>query len=199
MIAYLEGKLAEKHPTHFVLDVGGVGLFVHIPESSYDVAQAVGDRIKILTHLHVREDALALYGFSTEAERDVFELLIGVSGIGPPMARNILSGISIGDFKQFVAAEDARGLMQIKGVGQKMAQRLILELRDKIGAIAPEGAEDLPPIEGEAVNILEEAAAALTGLGATPLQARKVVARVIQADGGGLSVEEVIKRSLRQV
>lgn len=199
MITHLEGKLAEKNPTHFVIEVGGVGLLVHIPESSYDVSQAVGDRIKMLTYLHVREDALALYGFSTEAERDLFEILIGVSGIGPPMAQRILSGMSIADFKQFVLAEDARGLMRIKGVGQKMAQRLILELRDKMGAIVPDAGEDGVPMDGKAMSVLEEATTALVGLGATPLQARKVVAQVFRGEGEGLSVEEVIKRSLRQM
>ena len=199
MITHLEGKLAEKNPTHFVIDVGGIGLLVHIPESSYDISQAVGDRIKMLTHLHVREDALALYGFSTEAERDLFEILIGVSGIGPPMAQRILSGMSIADFKQFVLTEDARGLMRIKGVGQKMAQRLVLELRDKMGAIVPDAGGDAVPMDGKAMSVLEEAATALVGLGATPLQARKIVAQVLKGEGEGLSVEEVIKRSLRQI
>ncbi|MCZ6633157.1 MAG: Holliday junction branch migration protein RuvA [bacterium] len=199
MIAYLEGKLAEKNPTYFVIEVGGVGFLVHIPESSYDASQAVGDRIKMLTHLHVREDALALYGFSTEAERDLFEILIGVSGIGPPMAQRILSGMSIVDFKRFVLAEDARGLMQIKGIGQKMAQRLVLELRDKMGAIVPDAGEGAVPMDGKAMSVLEEATTALVGLGATPLRARRVVVQVLRGESEELSVEEVIKRSLRQI
>ena len=199
MISYLEGKLAEKHPTHCVIDVGGIGLHVNIPLSSYDAIQEVGASVRVLTHLHVREDALALYGFSTAAERELFELLIGVSGIGPPMAQRILSGISIADFKRLVVGEDARGLTRIKGVGQKLAQRLILELKDKIGVIVPEDPGVGDDLEGGSLDLLEEATAALIGLGANPLQARKVVTQVIHGGDGALAVEEIIRRALRRI
>jgi len=119
MIAFLEGGLVEKHPTHVIVDVQGVGYHVNISLSSYESLEVVDDRIKVLTHLHVREDAMTLYGFSSMAERDLFELLIGVSGIGPPMALKILSGIPIVDIRRLILGEDATGLTRIKGIGQK--------------------------------------------------------------------------------
>jgi Holliday junction DNA helicase RuvA len=197
MISYLEGRLAAKSPTHFIVDVGGVGLYVHIPLSSYDTAQEIGETIRVLTHLNVREDAMTLYGFMTEAERDLFEMLISVSGIGPPMAQQILSGVSIVDFQRLVLAEDVKGLTRIKRIGQKLAQRLVLELKDRVGAVVPEGVEEV--VEEGALGQLDEATAALIGLGANPLQARKVVTRVIQEDGDGMAVEEVIRLALKRI
>jgi Holliday junction DNA helicase RuvA len=198
MIAYLEGRLAEKHPTHFIIDIGGVGFHVQVPLSSYEDIDVVDGTVKVLTHLHVREDVMALYGFATMAERDLFELLIGVSGIGPPMALKILSGTPISDFKRMVAAEDSKGLTRIKGVGPKLAQRLVLEIRDKIDSIAPEA------FRSDAIglvdpDILAEATAALAGLGANPVQARKVVATVLQDMGDDATIEQVIKRALRSI
>ena len=197
MIAFLEGRLAEKHPTYFVIEVGGVGFYVQIPLSSYDAAKEVGSKVKILTHLHVREDAMALYGFATGSERDLFELLISVAGIGPPMALKVLSGTSIADFKRLISGEDVRGLTRIKGIGQKLAQRLVLELRDRIGAVPSEEVEGV--VDAGAIDRMDEATAALIGLGANPLQARKVVTQVLQADGDGLPVEEIIKRALKGI
>ena len=198
MISFLEGRLAARSPTHFIIDVGGVGFHVHIPLSSYDASREIGATLKVLTHLHVREDAMALYGFATEAERDLFKMLISVSGIGPPMAQNILSGVSIVDFCRLVAVEDAKGLTRIKGIGQKLAQRLVLELKERIGLISPEeGIAEA--IEGAALDLQEEATMALIGLGANPLQARKAVGQVIRADGDGLPVEQVIRRALKRI
>ena len=195
MIRYLEGKLVAKAPTQLVVDVGGVGFHVEIPVSSFEAFPEPGDKATVLTHLHVREDVLALYGFATEVEREVFELLISVSGIGPPMAQRILSGVSIADFRRQVAAEDVKGLTRIKGVGQKLAQRLVVELRDRIGSI--DAAEPGTDVDPESVDQLEEAVLALVGLGSNPLQARKVVAQVLKDDGDGMPVEELIKRALK--
>ena len=119
MIAFLEGRLVEKHPTHVIVDVQGVGYHVNISLSSYESLSVEDGRVNILTHLYVREDAMTLYGFASVSERDLFERLIAVSGIGPPMALKILSGIPIADFRRLVAAEDAKGLTRIKGIGQK--------------------------------------------------------------------------------
>lgn len=198
MISYLEGRLVEKHPTHFVIDIQGVGYLVHVPLSSYEAIQVVDEKVKVLTHLHVREDIMALYGFATMAERDLFEMLIGVSGIGPPMALKILSGTPIADFKRMIAAEDSKGLTRIKGVGPKLAQRLVLEMRDKVDTISP---EDFNPDTASKADpdILDEATAALAGLGTNPVQARKVVATVLQDLGEDVSIEEVIKKALRSI
>ena len=198
MIAFLEGELVEKHPTHVLINVNGVGYHVNIPLSSYESLEVIDERAKVLTYLHVREDVMALYGFASMAERDLFVLLIGVSGIGPPMALTILSGIPISDFRRLIAAEDARGLTRIKGIGQKLAQRLVLEMKDKINQISPE--EFTPDAVGQAdPDILDEAAAALAGLGANPVQARKIVATVLAEMGDDAPIEEVIKRALKSI
>ncbi len=198
MIAYIEGQLSEKNPAYMVIDVGGVGFHIHIPMSSYNETQALHEKVKLLTHLHVREDALSLYGFATVSERDLFKLLIEVSGIGPPMAQKILSGVAISDFKRMIASEDDKGLTRIKGIGQKLAQRLILELKDKIDLIASD--DFRPDFVGAAdQGLLNEATSALVGLGINPIQARRVVATVLKDLGDDVAIETVIKRALRSL
>src|SRR5205823_6640730 len=135
MITFLYGKLVESLPTQVTVDVSGVGYEVLIPLSSYDKLPQPGQEFKLLTHLVVREDAHLLYGFMSAAERDLFRLLINtVSGIGPKIALNILSGIPVTAFRGAVAAGDVKSLSQISGVGKKTAERIVVELRDKIGA-----------------------------------------------------------------
>ena len=195
MIDFVEGRLAVCSPTHLVVEVGGVGLHLNIPLSSFDTSKNPGDTARYLTHLHVREDVLALYGFATDMEREVFRLLIGVSGIGPPMAQKILSGIALNDFVGLVQAEDAKGLTRIKGIGPKMAQRLVLELKDRVGDIGVDGSA--PAAEDGDSSLVAEATAALIGLGANAAQARKIVEQV--AESGDLTVEEIIKEALRKI
>ena len=197
MIDYVSGKLAENAPTHVVIDVGGMGIHLNTSLSSFETARKVGDPVRLFAHLHVREDVLALYGFSTDAERTLFRLLIGVSGIGPPMAQKILSGISIGDFRQLVLAGDAKGLTGIKGIGQKIAQRLVLELKDRVMAVDAD--TTMPAGDAGSVEVAEEAVSALIGLGANPGQARRVVSEVIEEQDGDVSVEVVIKAALRSI
>src|ERR1035437_3144464 len=135
MITFLSGKLVEALPTQVVVDVNGVGYEVLIPLSSFDKIPAPGQPVKLLTQLVVREDAHILYGFATAAERDLFRLLINnVSGIGPKTALNILSGMNAVAFRGAVASSDVKSLSQISGVGKKTAERIVVELRDKIGA-----------------------------------------------------------------
>ena len=195
MIDFVEGKLASSSPTHLIVDVGGVGLLLNIPLSSLDPSKRVGDQVRLFTHLHVREDVLALYGFATEPDRALFRLLIGVSGIGPPMGQKILSGISLTEFVELVATGDAKGLTRIKGIGPKMAQRLILELKDRVDDIGIKCTEGL--VAGASSSIESEATAALVGLGANPAQARRIVDQV--AAKGDLTVEEIIKEALRNI
>ena len=196
MIDFVEGKLASFTPTHLVVEVGGVGLLLNIPLSSFDTSCKAGDKVRYFTHLHVREDVLALYGFKTEDERSVFRLLIAVSGIGPPMAQKILSGISLNEFVGLVEAGDAKGLTRIKGIGQKIAQRLVLELKDRVGDIGVQGVEGKTDGDGGSA-LVAEAVAALVGLGANAGQARRIVEEV--AAKGDLSVEEIIKEALRKI
>ena len=197
MIWYLEGTLAHKNPTHLVIDVGGVGYSVNIPLSCYDRVGEVGTRIRVLTYLHVQEDALELFGFLAEEERELFEVLIGISGVGPKLAQAILSGMSVMDFKRAVAAEDVKMLTSIPRVGKKMAQRLVLELRERFGAEAFPKAVAPGSTAGE-ISPAEEAVLALVSLGSEPAGARRVVAQVLKREGENLSVEEIIKAALRQ-
>src|SRR5215475_11130423 len=135
MITFLHGKLIEALPTQVTVEVHGVGYEVLIPLSSYDKLPQPGHEIKLLTHLSVREDAHVLYGFMSAAERELFRLLINtVSGIGPKIALNVLSGMNPTAFRGAVANGDVRALSQISGVGKKTAERIVVELRDKFGA-----------------------------------------------------------------
>src|SRR5579871_1289061 len=135
MITFLHGKLVESLPTQAIVDVHGVGYEVLIPVSSHAKLPALGAEVHLLTHLVVREDAHTLYGFMTSAERELFRLLINtVSGIGPKIALNVLSGISVTAFRGAVANGDVKALSQISGVGKKTAERIVVELKDKVGA-----------------------------------------------------------------
>src|SRR5687768_11082617 len=132
MITFLEGTLVEALPTHIVIGVHGVGYHVLIPLSSYDKLPPVGQQLKILTHLQIREDAHVLFGFMSHAERDLFRLLVNnVSGIGPKTALDILSGTSVANFKSAVVSGDAGLLSKTKGIGKKTAERIVVELKDK--------------------------------------------------------------------
>src|SRR6195256_6637767 len=134
MITFLDGKLVAALPTQAIVKVGGVGYEVLIPLSSYDKLPAVGQPVHILTHLHVREDAHILYGFMTAAERDLFRLLVNhVSGIGPKLALAVLGGMSVSNFKAAVVNNDVVSLSKISGVGKKTAERMVLELKDRVG------------------------------------------------------------------
>jgi Holliday junction DNA helicase RuvA len=141
MISTLQGTLLSKTPTELVIDVGGVGYGVQIPLSTFEATGDVGSTVKLHTHLHVREDVLQLYGFASVQERTVFRMLVSVSGVGPRMAQGILSGSSVSEFKSHITQGDFSALTAIPGVGKKMAERLIVELREKV-----ERAESEPPI-----------------------------------------------------
>src|ERR1700741_3207627 len=137
MITFLDGKLVNALPTQAIVDVGGVGYEVFIPLSSYDKLPSVGQPIRILTHLAVREDAHVLFGFMTAAERDLFRLLVNnVSGIGPKLGLAVLSGMSVTNFKAAVVSADITALSKISGLGKKTAERIVLELKDKVGVAA---------------------------------------------------------------
>src|SRR6202011_1284147 len=137
MITFLDGKLVSALPTQATVDVNGVGYEIFIPLSSYEKLPAVGQPIHILTHLAVREDAHVLYGFMSAAERDLFRLLVNnVSGIGPKLALAVLSGMSVNNFKAAVVNSDVASLARISGLGKKTAERIVLELKDKVGIAA---------------------------------------------------------------
>ena len=137
MIARITGKLVECEITEAVIDVGGVGYAITIPMSTYDKLPRVGETVTLLTHHHVREDAMVLFGFATAAERQLFRLLQTVSGVGPKVAIGILSGVAVEVFCQLIAAADIKGLSKLNGVGKRTAERLVVELKDKVAAVAP--------------------------------------------------------------
>ncbi len=199
MITFLDGKLVSALPTQAIVDVGGVGYEVFIPLASYDKLPAVGQPVRILTHLHVREDAHVLYGFMTPAERDLFRLLVNnVSGIGPKLALAVLSGMSVKNFKAAVVNSDIASLSKISGLGKKTAERIVLELKDKLGvAAAWEAASTMhaPTPEQEQAN---EAVLALIALGYKQIDAHKAV-RELQEKGEARAAEDLVKLALKRM
>lgn len=195
MISFVSGKLVEKTPAYVVVETNGVGFKLWIPLSSYQALGEVGESVCVLTHLHVREDVLQLFGFATPEERDLFQLLISVTGVGPRLAQGILSGISVEEFKQSVRNQDINMLTSAPGVGKKTAERLVLELREKIGESITEG----PLIPQHAVSPAgEEAVLALVSLGYKRTRAQELVQGVLREESS-LAVEEVIRRVLRRM
>jgi Holliday junction DNA helicase RuvA len=190
MIASVRGRLMEKHPTRVVVETGGVGLDVHVPLPTSRTLGAPGDSVFLRTHLVVREDALTLYGFSTDEERRFFQKLIGVSGIGPKIALSALSGPPLGDLVAALRAGDVTVLTRLPGIGRKTAERMVLELKD--GLIEFEGgpaATGRPRHEADAV-------AALVSLGYGRAVAEKAVARGREQGPEADTVEEMVRRAL---
>ena len=196
MISSLRGKLIQKTPTHLVMDVNGVGYAVHIPLSSYQRIGPVDSELQLLTYLHVREDILQLYGFATEGERDLFQMLIAISGIGPKLAQSILAGISVEDFKQAIIDTNFDVLLAVSGIGRKTAQRLMVELKEKFGDVGEDFTAITPSKQIDA-TFVEEAILALVSLGYKKTKAKVAVQKVLEQSSETLPVEEVIKRALR--
>ena len=199
MITFLNGRLMSALPTQAIVDVNGIGYEVFIPLSSYDKLPGAGEPIHLLTHLAVREDAHVLYGFMTPAERDLFRLLVNnVSGIGPKLALAVLSGMSVNNFKAAVVNSDVVALAKISGLGKKTAERIILELKDKLGVAAAweaATAAHAPTPEQEQAN---EAVLALIALGYKQVDAHKAV-RELQTRGEAKSAEELVKLALKKI
>jgi Holliday junction DNA helicase RuvA len=199
MITFLHGKLVEALPTQVIIDVGGVGYEALIPLSSFDKLPPPGQGVKLLTQLVIREDAHTLYGFMTAAERELFRLLVNtVSGIGPKIALNILSGMNPVAFRGAVANGDVKSLSQISGVGRKTAERIIVELRDKIGAAgaweAASARHALSP-EDQKVN---DAALALMALGFKQVEAHDAIRAAHTMLGAKATVEELVRVCLKK-
>jgi Holliday junction DNA helicase, RuvA subunit len=200
VITFLHGRLTHALPTQATIDVNGVGYEVFIPLSSYDKLPAVGQSFEILTHLHVREDAQVLYGFVTTAERDLFRLLVNhVSGIGPKLALAVLSGMSVTSFKAAVVNKDVAALSKISGLGKKTAERIVLELKDKLGVAAAwevASAEQARTPEQEHAN---EAVLALIALGYKQVDAHKAVRQLQEKEGADKSAEELVRLALQRL
>jgi Holliday junction DNA helicase RuvA len=193
MITQIKGKLVEKNPTQVVVDCNGIGYEINI--SLYTFSSLSSDEnIKLFTHLQVREDAHILYGFFTVLERAVFRLLISVSGIGTSTARTMLSSLTPVEIQQAIATEDVPTIQGVKGIGLKTAQRVIIELKDKIKSL--QGTDEIPVFKSNTIK--EETLSALEVLGYSRKASEKVVDKLIQGDPGS-SVEELIKSALNKL
>ena len=195
MITHLHGQLAETSPTRVVVDCHGVGYEVFIPVSSYAKLPVVGAEVKLLTYHHVngQDGTQQLFGFATPEEREMFLLLISISGIGPKLGCNILSSASLTGLRNAIASGDTKTLSSLRGIGKKTAERLVVELKDKIGeadvgvGIAPVTRD---PKQADAV-------AALVSLGYKPADAQKAIAAVSATAGQDATVEELVRAALR--
>ena len=196
MIVFLDGVLAEKEPTRVVVDVGGVGYEAAIPLSSYDRLPAVGQRVRILTVPVVREDAHLLFGFMTAEERELFLLLTSVNCIGSKLGLAVLSGLSVRDLKAAIAAGDVKRLSGISGIGKKTAERLVLEMRDKLGKGVLAEALTADRAAGPADAKLRDAYLALVSLGYKPADAQRMVKDVAVQIAPDSSLEDVLRKVL---
>ena len=194
MINYVKGKLAHKDPAYVVIDVNGIGYQIGI---SLNTFSAIGgnENIKLHTYFHVKEDIQALYGFYEENEREIFKALISISGIGPKSALIVLSTLSPEELKQAIMMEDVKTIQSVKGIGAKTAQRVVLELKDKVGKLDAQGSLN---ISANTYNTTKyEALSALTTLGIAKTSAEKAIDKFLKQAGGEASVENIIKAVLK--
>lgn len=204
MIGRVRGILAEKHAPDVLVDVNGVGYDVQVPMSTIYQLPALGQEVSLHTHLVVREDAQLLYGFYSQQERRMFRSLIKVSGVGPKMALAILSGMAVDEFVRTVRGNDIAGLTRMPGIGRKTAERLIVEMKDRL----EEWGEDIgtPDYAGNAAEaaptekqLSHEAEAALVALGYKPAEAMRIIAKALRADPTLNSSDELIRQALRSM
>ena len=200
MIAQLAGKLAYKQPNNAIIDVGGVGYEVTIPVTTFYVLGEIGSDVALKIHTHVREDALLLYGFATSRDKELFLKLISVSGIGPKVAITMLSGMQAPELITAIQKNDLGRLTAIPGVGRKTAERVVVELRDKLGKItlAEEELAAMPESSAADMTIQEDTIAALIALGYPKPLAEKSVAAAMREDGE-MTIQAVLKRSLKRL
>lgn len=192
MYDFLEGKIERVNPTEVVINVNGVGYLLHISLNTFEEIKHQQE-LRILTHLVVKEDSHSLYGFSNAEERDLFLKLISVNGVGTATARMILSALSVSEVISAITNSNIAMLKSVKGIGPKAAQRLIVELQDKLGNIGG----DLLAGVGSNASAMEEAIEALVALGFTRNTVQKAVLKISKAEGNNLATEELIKKSLQ--
>ena len=194
MIAYIDGALVEKSPTHAIIDCGGVGYFLNISLNPYSRLPDKGS-LKLHVHEVIREDSRTLFGFADESERQVFRLLISVSGVGASTARMILSALTPQQLSNVILTDDVAALKAVKGIGAKSAQRIIIDLRDKIGKEEISADFSMPQNN----TSREEALSALVMLGFPKNKAAKAVDKTLKSEGADISVEQLVKLSLKNL
>jgi Holliday junction DNA helicase RuvA len=199
MIARLEGNVLYKSPEYAILNVNGVGYQVFIPLSTFYELPEADSPVSLHIYTHLREDVLQLYGFKTMAEKIMFMSLISISGIGPKLAVNILSGIAVAELEQAILLGDVSRIIGIPGVGKKTAERMVIELRDKIGKKTPESYPATTPVTAENTRLYADAVSALVNLGYKKAAAEAALARVEMENKGLFSLEELLKQVLKVI
>lgn len=200
MIANIKGILIQKSVSSLVIDVQGVGYRVFVPLSTFYELPDIGLPVSLKIHTHVKEDAIQLFGFRTSEEKDVFQLMISVSGIGPKLATNILSGIAAPDLARAVCAEDLKKLVGIPGIGKKTAERMIFELKEKLQKVVHLEEEPTPGAgEDPGERVKEDAISALINLGYRGNVAKGAVEKVIEKSEGDLALENLLKKALKML
>ncbi len=196
----LTGKIAEKTPVAVILEVNGVGYEVRVSLSTFSSLPNLGEIVKLFTHFVVREDAQLLYGFATEEEREAFRLLISISGIGPKLAITLLSGVTLPELKRAIQEKNTPVLTAISGIGQKTAERVIVELKDKIGKAEIPAGKEISHDSGVSDQMVEDSVLALVSLGYTKPKAKEAIQKTLKTMlGKKPSVEEIIRNALKHV
>jgi len=195
MIGQLRGRLAEKRPNQVLVDVGGVGYLVQVPLSTYAALGELHTEVTLLIHTHVREDALALYGFVSAREKHFFEILLSASGVGPTLALKILSGMSVEELVPAIRGSDLARLTRIPGVGRKTAERMVVELKDKLEAVT---AETEKPAASSPAGIEADVVSALVNLGYEGRAAETAVAEA-KHEAGATNFEKLLRSSLQSL
>ena len=195
MISYINGPITFKSPTSIIVEAAGIGYLVHISLNTYALIEKL-EKVKILTHFHVKEDSHTLYGFAEEAERSLFVLLLSVSGIGPNTARILLSSMTAQEARVAIISEDVLAFKKVKGVGPKTAKRIILDLKDKV--LKDSGDSPLS-LSTQSNTFREEALSALVALGFAKIQVQKVLNKILSEQTNLAGVEELIKLALKQL
>lgn len=196
MIDYLKGRLVLKEPTHVIIDVNGVGYRVNISLGTFGEIKDK-EEIMLLTYLHIKEDSHTLFGFANDSEKKMFLQLISINGVGPSTGLMIQSSLSAGELREAILGNDVSTIQGVKGIGAKTAQRIILELRDKIAKSDYEDGAELFPESNNTVK--KEALSALITLGINKAAAEKSIDRIIKAEGRDISLENLIKQVLKNV
>lgn len=195
MISYLRGILDHKEPERVIIDVNGIGYEVFIPLSTYEKLPPVGNQVKLYTHHYIRQDVMYLYGFLSQEEKETFELVLSISGIGAKGAINILSTIEINDFRRAIAQSDIKTITKVPGIGKKSAERMVLELKDKVGKISPEE----QALRFMDVSVTNDAVAALLTLGTSQSLAEFAVYKAERKLGKEARLEDIITEAIRSL
>jgi Holliday junction DNA helicase RuvA len=197
MIASIKGHIIRKSATEIIIDVNGIGYLLLVPLSTFYVLPEIGESVFLNVYTHVKEDALQLFGFNTVEEKKIFQLMISVSGIGPRLAINILSGIAAGDLSEAIADGNLTKLMNIPGIGRKMAERLVFELKTKVVKLTEERPIDLPDSASSSQAAADDALSALVNLGYKNNVAKQALEKAIKESPQGITLEEMLKKALK--